>query len=245
MNVLLLAAGRGERLKPYTNTVPKCMIPINGTPLLQIWLEKFIKNNGVGKIFINTHYLSEIVHEFVSKNYCQNNEIELIREEHLLGTGGTLTNLIPSLPDNDLFVAHADNLSFFSLNLFYNCFCERPKECTITMMTFFCDDPSSCGIVTIDDKNVVRGFKEKPLKSGSNLANGAIYLMSTRALHQIKAMKNVREISTDILPKFVGQINTWHNFVYHRDIGTPASYKRALKDMNSSEFKHLTQKVLK
>ena len=49
-------------------------------------------------------------------------------------------------------------------------------------------------------------------------------------------MQNVREISTDILPKFIGQINTWHNFGYHRDIGTPASYKKALKDMNSSEF---------
>ena len=85
----------------------------------------------------------------------------------MLGTGGTLINLIPSLLENDLFVAHADNLSFFffffSLSSFYNFFTNGPKSGTITMMTFFCDDPSSCGIVTVDDKNVVRGFEEKPV----------------------------------------------------------------------------------
>ena len=97
------------------------------------------------------------------------------------------------------------------------------------MMTFFCDDPSSCGIVTVDDKNVVRGFEEKPRKSDSNLANGAVYLFSNDALLQIKSMPNVQEISTDILPKFLGRMNAWHNFIYHRDIGTPSSYEKALK----------------
>lgn len=245
MNVLLLAAGRGERLKPYTNEVPKCMISISGSPLLKIWLNKFVENEAIGKIYINTHYLSEIVHEFVVKTYGGNSKITLMREQYLLGTGGTLINLIPSLLENDLFVAHADNLSFFSLSSFYNSFYKRPKECTITMMTFFCDDPSSCGIVTVDDKNVVRGFEEKPRKSDSNLANGAVYLFSNDALLQIKSMPNVQEISTDILPKFLGRMNAWHNFGYHRDIGTPSSYKKALKDMKSANFNNLIQKILR
>ena len=245
MNVLLLAAGRGERLKPYTDIIPKCMIPIGGVPLLQIWLEKFVTNKNIKKIFINTHYLAEIVHEFIIKNYNTNSKIELIREKLLLGTGGTLVALVPKILENNLFVAHADNLSFFSLNAFCDCFFNRPEECSLTMMTFFCDDPSSCGIVNLVDKNIVYNFEEKPQISSSNLANGAIYLFSRDALHEINTMNNAQEISTDILPKFLGRINTWHNFDYHRDIGTPSSYERALKDMGSKKFSHLIKKVIK
>ena len=81
MNVLLLAAGRGERLKPYTNDSSKMHDSNKRYSLIENLVEKFMEKQAIGKIFINTHYLPEIVHEFVSKNYCQNNEIELIREE--------------------------------------------------------------------------------------------------------------------------------------------------------------------
>ena len=71
-----------------------------------------------------------------------------------------------------------------------------------------------------------------------------LYLFSKDALREISNMTNIKEISTDILPKFLGRINTWHNFVYHRDIGTPSSYERALKDMKSRNFSYLIENAI-
>ncbi|NQY17921.1 sugar phosphate nucleotidyltransferase, partial [Alteromonas sp.] len=60
MKAILLAAGMGSRLKPITEHVPKCLVPICGIPLLELWLEKLVKL-GVEEILINTHYLAEQV----------------------------------------------------------------------------------------------------------------------------------------------------------------------------------------
>ena len=240
MNVLLLAAGRGERLKPFTDKTPKCLIPIIGIPLLKIWLEKFVHNEMISKIYINTHYLSELVRDFVEKDYKHVRKIELLHETELLGNGGTLVSLLPKLLQEDLLVAHADNLSLFSFGLFYESFENRPDCCDITMMTFFCDNPSHCGIVTVDDNKVVQSFHEKPAISDSNLANGAVYFFSKTVLSSIKEkeFKNIQEISLDVTPKFIGRINAWHNTGYHRDIGTPVSYQQALRDIDSQLLKN-------
>lgn len=65
MKAFLLAAGFGTRLRPLTNTVPKCLVPISGTPLLEIWLDLLL-HHGVNEVLINTHYLHQQVHSFVN-----------------------------------------------------------------------------------------------------------------------------------------------------------------------------------
>ena len=85
---ILLAAGYGKRLKPITNELPKCLVPINGRPLLDIWLNKLTKE-GFGPFLINTHYKNELVNDFIKKSEFKN-QIEIVYEERLLGTAGTL-----------------------------------------------------------------------------------------------------------------------------------------------------------
>ena len=63
MKVILLAAGFGTRLRPITNEIPKCLVPIKGKPLLQIWLENLTKA-GLNSFLINTHYLHLEVQKF-------------------------------------------------------------------------------------------------------------------------------------------------------------------------------------
>ena len=60
MKAFLLAAGLGTRLKPITDTVPKCMVPIDGRPLLDIWLDAFDRA-GVDEVLVNLHYLPDVV----------------------------------------------------------------------------------------------------------------------------------------------------------------------------------------
>ena len=64
MKALLLAGGLGTRLRPITNTVPKCLVEINGRPLLDFWLEKIV-NSGIKNILINKNWLSNNVEDFV------------------------------------------------------------------------------------------------------------------------------------------------------------------------------------
>jgi len=71
MNAILLAAGFGTRLRPMTNTIPKCLVPIKGKPLLQIWLERLTAAE-IGSFLINTHYLPEQVEQFISASPLKN-----------------------------------------------------------------------------------------------------------------------------------------------------------------------------
>ena len=79
MKAILLAAGLGTRLRPITDNVPKCLVPINGKPLLGYWLDSLAKA-GVGPILINLHHHSDKVIDFV-KEYANSCEVRLGKEE--------------------------------------------------------------------------------------------------------------------------------------------------------------------
>ena len=77
VKAFLLAAGRGERLRPVTDFVPKCLLPINGKPLLQIWLEHLAASN-IEEVLINTHWLHEQVTAFVKSWSTINRKMKLV-----------------------------------------------------------------------------------------------------------------------------------------------------------------------
>ncbi|MEQ9519821.1 MAG: sugar phosphate nucleotidyltransferase, partial [Parvibaculum sp.] len=80
MRALLLAAGMGQRLRPITDTIPKCLVPIHGRPLLGIWLDHvFARDSGIERVLINTHYLASQVERFVS-NSLWAERIDLVYE---------------------------------------------------------------------------------------------------------------------------------------------------------------------
>jgi len=134
MKALLLAAGLGTRLKPITNTIPKCLVPIHGRPLLGYWL-KMLKDADVQSVLINTHYLPDAVLSFLkSQEYSLN--IFTVYEDHLLGTGGTLLGNREFFNNCPIMMIHADNLSKFDVTAFIQAHHHRPEGCEMTMMTF-------------------------------------------------------------------------------------------------------------
>jgi len=232
VNAILLSAGFGVRLKPLTNSIPKCLVPIQGQPLLEIWLQS-LKRSGIKRILINTHYLPEKVSEFVEKSEF-NKEITLIHENILLGTAGTLINNIDFFDDEDGMLIHADNYSLEDFNAFIKSHNERPDKCLISMITFRTDTPSTCGIVELNDQAIVVGFHEKIKKPPGNLANGAVYIISREALKIIrKKYKDATDFSLDILPKFIGKIYSFETKKTFIDIGSILNYEKANNIKNS------------
>lgn len=230
MKALLLCAGLGTRLRPITNNIPKCLVPINGKPLLQYWLENLSKA-GITEFIVNTHYFSEKVEEFV-KNSIYRDKIKLVYEKELLNTGGTLLhnkNLFDK--DEPFLLIHADNLSFCDFKEFIESH-KRNEKYLLTMMLFRTDVPQSCGIVKLDENNIVQEFYEKVSNPPSNLANGAVYICNYEIFEFLETLNKINiDFSLDVIPKLLGKINTYLNSTYHKDIGTINSFAEAQIDI--------------
>lgn len=233
MRALLLAAGLGARLRPITNDIPKCLVPIAGQPLLQYWLDMLFKN-GIERVLINTHYLSNKVEEFVAESPWRSS-IDLVFEESLLGTGGTLRLNRAFFDGHAGILAHADNLSRFQPAAFIARHNQRPAGIEITMMTFEADHPSECGIVAENERGIVTGFFEKVENPPGTRANGAVYIFEPSIIEFLGSMdKNFIDLSTEVLPHYLGRMQTYFNNDYHRDIGTPENLGRAETDYTAT-----------
>jgi mannose-1-phosphate guanylyltransferase len=224
---ILLSAGYGSRLRPLTQNIPKPLLEINGTPLLSIWINKLIDAQ-FEKILINCFYLKEKIISFV-ENHEFKNHIKLVIEDTLEGTAGTLIKNINFIDEGeDLILVHADNYSEDDLKGFYKAHLNRPKNCLMTMMTFKTDKPQNCGIVLTNELGIVNKFYEKVKNPPSNIANGAIYILSYEMIREIKNnFSGSSDFSTEIIPNFMNRILTYETKKILIDIGSIASYKLA------------------
>jgi mannose-1-phosphate guanylyltransferase len=232
MKALLLAAGMGTRLKPLTDNIPKCLVEIDGKPLLEYWIA-MLYTAGVYPLLVNLHHHADKVADFINRSPYQK-FVATVYEEKLLGTGGTLLknrSFFDDAANEPIMLVHADNLSRFDVSAFVNSHLNRPDGCVMTMMTFETPTPHTCGIIEVDDKGCVRAFHEKVVNPPSNIANGAVYIIEPSIFNYLEGLnKEYIDFSTEVIPHFLGRIYVFHNDVYHRDIGTIESYEAARQE---------------
>jgi mannose-1-phosphate guanylyltransferase len=229
MRALLLAAGLGTRLRPLTDRVPKCLVPINGIPLIDYWLDLLLRTS-IERVLVNTHYLADAVRLHVAQSRWRD-RIDLVHEIKLLGTGGTILENADYFKQRAFLVAHADNLTQFDLNKFIERHTNRPAGTEMTMMTFDTDTPQLCGIVEEDEAGVVVDFHEKIANPPGRNANAAVYIFEPTLLAFLANLgKSMIDLSTEVIPHFLGKICTFENTVYHRDIGTIESLQMAERE---------------
>jgi mannose-1-phosphate guanylyltransferase len=223
MKALLLAGGLGTRLRPLTFTVPKCLVPIKGQPLLKLWLDR-LSDAGINQFLINTHHLADQVTKFIDESPYRES-MKIVNEQVLLGTAGTVISNINFFGGVEGLVIHADNYCMADIREFIYVHQNRPPECLMTMMTFRTDTPCECGIVELDARGVVVEFHEKTICPPGNLANGAVYILTTELLQQLeKKMNKAKDFSTEVLPLLVGRIYTYETTDTFMDIGTWKNY---------------------
>lgn len=224
MKAMLLAAGFGSRLRPITNHIPKCLVPVCGVPLLEIWLE-LLASAGFSEILINTSYMADVVEKYIESSKYSD-LIVVKREPVLLGTAGSVRAYRNWVGDDDVLIAHADNLTFCDYRSFIDAYKTRPANSICTMMTFITDRPESCGIVSLGENGCISKYQEKDPKASGNLANAAVYIASTEFC-DIVAKSEAVDIGKDVLPNIYNRMNAFHNEIYHRDIGTLESFAMA------------------
>lgn len=225
MRALLLAAGRGTRLAPVTDNLPKCLVPIQGRPLLDYWLDLLFP--AFERVLINTHYLAEQVEDHIARSPWAG-RIDIAREDELLGTGGTMVANRAWMGEAAVLVAHADNLTDLDAPGLMARHAARPAGCAMTMLAFETDDPRSCGILELDGCDVVQAFHEKVEDPPGVLANAAVYVVEPEVTAYAASLPGpFVDLSTEVIPHFLGRILAVRHAGYHRDIGNVASLARA------------------
>ncbi|HSP89145.1 MAG TPA: nucleotidyltransferase family protein [Ignavibacteriaceae bacterium] len=237
MKAFLLAAGLGTRLKPITNSIPKCLVPICGKPLLGWWIELF-KKHGIDEVLINLHHFPERVKEYLEKN-SYGIKFVFFYEENLLGSAGTLRenkNFVKN--EKEFFILYADNLTNVNLSEFLRF--HILKNNNFSLGLFKSNNPSACGIALMNEENVVTDFEEKPKNPKSNLASAGVFLSAPNVLDLIP-QKEITDIGFDLIPKLVNNMKGWLIHDYLIDIGTHENLKNA--EMKWSSFLKNNQEI--
>jgi len=235
MKAFLLAAGIGSRLRPITDKIPKCLVPINGRPLLYYWLKLF-EQHGISEVLINLHHLPDLVFQFLQENEF-NLKIHTVFEQELLGSSGTIrSNFDFVCNEREFLICYADNLTNINLgNMIDFHVSKRP---ILTLGLFHTNNPRQCGIAELDENNMVTNFVEKPENPKSNLAGAGIYIANHEIWHYLPE-HYPSDIGYDILPNLVRKMQGYFINEYFIDIGTIDSYEQARR-----EFQTINTKIL-
>jgi mannose-1-phosphate guanylyltransferase len=226
MKAFLLAAGVGSRLRPITDTIPKCMVAVAGRPMLDIWLEA-LDRAGVDEVLVNLHHLPDVVRDHVAARTSPP-AVRIVFEPELLGSAGTLRANRDWVEGEKMFLAfNADNLTDFDLRSLVDA--HRAHDAVATLAVFHSEHPSAGGVVELDASGRVTGFTEKPPEPVSDLTNAGMYAFHPSVLDEIDGALP-RDIGYDLLPRLVGRARAVLVEGFFRDIGTVEVYRRASEE---------------
>jgi len=223
MKAFLLAAGHGTRLRPLTDTIPKCLVPIRGVPLLEIWLQ-VCRRAGIDEVLVNLHAHADTIRNRLCLHE-NGMRVRLVEEPVLLGSAGTLLANRQWVGREPYFwILYADVLTNADLGRMVDFHRARSSMATIGM--YQVKDPQRCGVVTFDEGFVVRNFEEKPACPKSNWAFAGLMIATPELLDAIPERSPV-DLGFDVLPQLAGRVSAYPISEYLLDIGTLANYQLA------------------
>lgn len=218
MRAYLLAGGRGERLRPLTDRVPKCLAPIGGRPLLEYWLS-LCRREGITDVLLNVSHHFEMVDAFLSSRVGPTPRVTVVQEPEPSGTATTVRReRWFSDGVSDVWVFYADNLSDLRLAPMRRIHDAHADLLTVGL--FHSPSPRSSGIVEIDADTRIVSFVEKPANPQSDLANAGVYLMRSAAFDAIPDGPGLVDFGQHVLPALVGRMYGYVIPDFHEDIGT-------------------------
>ncbi len=224
MKAFLLAAGHGTRLRPLTDSIPKCLVPICGVPILRIWLELCAQHN-IREVLINIHSHADQVRSYLAAANGGGITVRLTEEPTLLGSAGTLAVNRDWVANEDSFwVLFSDVLTTANLSQMLAFHRERRQLATLGL--YQVADPARCGIATLDSTGIITAFTEKPKTPESNLAFSGVMLAVPGVLDLIPSHMP-SDIGFHLLPQLAGRMAGYMIDSYLTDIGTMANYQAA------------------
>jgi mannose-1-phosphate guanylyltransferase len=223
VKAFVLAAGVGSRLRPLTDSIPKCLVPIREKALLEIWLE-LLDKFGIREVLINLHAHAPTVQGFVANRFA-NIQIKISHEPQLLGSAGTLAaNREWVGKDSSFWVFYADVLTNANLGRILRFHENHPSAATLGV--YRAPDPKRCGIAVVNRAGRIERFVEKPDTPPGDLAFAGILIGTQRLLDAIP-QKCPADIGFDVLPQLAGHMFAYTIDDFLLDVGTIENYELA------------------
>lgn len=230
VDALIMAGGRGERLKPLTNTTPKPLLKVGEKPIIEHNIDR-LNTYGIDDIWISVRYLGQQLVDYFKDGNEKALRISYVWEENALGTAGALA-LVDNFIHDHVLMMNSDlltNIDFEDLYLFFE---EQQADFAVACIPYKVNVPYA--VMETQDK-MVTGFKEKP--TYTHYSNTGIYLMKKEVIDLIP--KNEAFNATDLMEQLIqeGKKVVAYPFVgYWLDIGKHEDFQKAQNDIKSIKF---------
>lgn len=216
MKAILLAGGLGTRLRPLTDTIPKCMVEVRGKPMLYWWHE-LLEKHGISDVLMN-----------ISLNYpnyeCPYNW-DVAWETSLLGGLGTLIDNKWFWQNEDYFlVAYADVLTACDLTKMIKFHKSHNYPITIGSIEMDSRAVREKGMLTCDSYGLITEYEEKPIHTTSYITDAGIYIFDRSIIHHIA---NDGKYMSELFYQYEGVMMSYPIKEYLQDIGNPSDLKKA------------------
>jgi len=194
---LILAGGKGTRLRPLTYKTPKALIDIQGKTLTE-WLFDLFKKYGIRDVILSVGYLADKIRDYFTDGSKFGMNIEYVEESKPLGTAGPL-RLAESMLTDSFIVSNGDELKCINIPRMFRL--HKRKKALVTIALTSVDDPSLYGVARLDGSRILE-FVEKPKKSEapSNLINSGFYIIEPEVIEMIPSGKFCM-LEKEVFPK--------------------------------------------
>lgn len=242
MQALILAGGKGTRLRPLTVYTPKPIVPVLNKPFLLYQIE-ILRRAGIRDITLSLSYQPDKIELLLGDGSDYGVNLRFITEPHPMGTGGAYRFAAEAIRETTI-VFNGDILTDLDISKVIDFHREKNSEATLTLVPV--ENPAAYGLVETDDANKVLRFLEKPSAeiiaslSAHNI-NAGIYVLEPTILDLIPAGEN-RSFEYNVFPDILANQKPFYAFImqnnYWRDIGTPESYLAVHQDFLRGEIKN-------
>jgi NDP-sugar pyrophosphorylase family protein len=234
MNAMILAAGKGTRLHPVTETVAKPMVPIGGRPVLEHTM-RWLRDHGVRRVAVNLHHRPESVRGHFGDGSGFGVEIRYSEEPELLGTAGGVKRM-EAFFDDPFLVVYGDVLTDLDLGALAACHRSRGAVAHATLVLDQRADAAQCGVVELDADGRIRRFVEKPPPGEirSPWVNSGVMVLDRALLARIPAGR-FSDFGREVLPAWLADGVPVYGWplpagAFLVDVGTPESHARAERE---------------
>lgn len=239
MHAIILVGGRGTRLQPLTDTRPKPMLPIVGTPFLEHQL-RYLARHGVDAVTFACGFLPASIVSYFGEGERVGMSLHYVIEPEPLDTAGAIAFAARTLPPQRLLVCNGDVLTDLDVSALVAEHERRSSVATIALTPV--DDPSRYGLVRTDANAAVTDFVEKPPpeECDTNLINAGTYVLEPSVIEMVPEDRRCN-IEREVFPALVGGgLHAIGFDGYWNDIGTFESYRRANVDAVAGRIAWIT-----
>jgi len=225
-----MAGGRGQRLQPLTDTIPKPLLKVGGKPIMEYNIDR-LASYGIDDFWVSVNYLGEQIQQYFGNGHSKSIKIDYVWESEALGTIGAVSK-VSNFEHDYVLVTNSDLLTNVDYEIFFLDFIKNGADFAVLTIPYKVNIPYAV-LETIDGK--IKSLKEKP--EYTYYSNGGVYLMKREMLQHIP--QNTYFNSTDLMESLIIQkfkVISYPFSGYWLDVGKHEDFEKAQTDILNLNF---------